>query len=145
MVWKRRARVLCEGTLMWLHAQLPLNSAAPGVARKAAETLARAVSDEVLDRVRLVLSELVTNSVLHSGTREEEGVQVRIELTPLIVRIEVRDRGPGFDQADLPPDPDRIGNWGLLLVQRVTDRWGLEHNNVNAMRTWAEIDLPVGT
>ncbi|WP_206060666.1 ATP-binding protein [Nonomuraea basaltis] len=68
---------------------------------------------EVADAARLVVSELVTNAVLHSGASE---VSVRLVRSASRILIEVLDDGtwrdPAADSADLPEN-----GWGLRLVQ----------------------------
>jgi anti-sigma regulatory factor (Ser/Thr protein kinase) len=53
--------------------------------------------------------------------------------------VEVTDRGKGFDPELVPP-PRRsgIGGWGLYLVDRLADRWGVDGDR--ATRVWFEID-----
>ena len=74
---------------------------------------------------KLLLSEVVTNSVRHAGLRAEDAIEVVVH-TGDVLRIEVRDRGGGFDLVEPSPDPARPSGWGLYLVEQLADRWGVE-------------------
>jgi PAS domain S-box-containing protein len=99
---------------------------APDAARSA-----RAALDDLgleaplLDDVRLLVSELVTNSVLHGPGGPTARITVRVHAAPEVVRVEVFDPGPG-PPAGTPvlPAPDTAGGRGLYLVNRLADRWG---------------------
>jgi anti-sigma regulatory factor (Ser/Thr protein kinase) len=91
--------------------------------------------------MRLALSEMVTNSIRHGTSTSQELVEVVIDVDGRRVRVEVRDRGAGFDPAgrtDLPPSHSTAGR-GLHLVDALANRWGVELS----VRTvvWAEFDL----
>jgi anti-sigma regulatory factor (Ser/Thr protein kinase) len=73
----------------------------------------------------LLLSEVVTNSVRHAGLGDDDAIEVVLEAGE-VLRVEVRDRGTGFDFAEPEPDPDRPSGWGLYLVEQLADRWGVE-------------------
>jgi anti-sigma regulatory factor (Ser/Thr protein kinase) len=50
----------------------------------------------------------------------------------------VADEGPGFDPANTkPPDQQRPG-WGLFLVERLADRWGVNHDG-RSTKVWFEL------
>ena len=67
----------------------------------------------------VVVSELVTNSVLHAGTPSE----VVVVVDDRCVRVEVRDADPTLPTMR-QPSPDTVTGRGLLLVDALTDRWG---------------------
>jgi anti-sigma regulatory factor (Ser/Thr protein kinase) len=52
----------------------------------------------------------------------------------------VTDSGPGFEPEQPRPTPhvDRPGGWGLCLVDRLADRWGVDSGNRTAV--WFELD-----
>jgi two-component sensor histidine kinase len=87
---------------------------------------------EIRDRVLLLLSELVSNSVSHSGLSAPE--EVTVHITPITggVRVEVVDDGVGIGER--PPQRER--SFGLRLVDGTADRWG--HSD-NPTRVWFEI------
>jgi len=70
--------------------------------------------------LRLVLNELIINALEH-GSPDWAGVSLRVDGRTLT--IEVRDRGPGFDPAAVPPgDTVRDSGRGLMLVKNVCRR-----------------------
>lgn len=109
--------------------RLPIGADAPARSREGLRPLARRLGDECLQKVELVLSELVTNAVRHSGAGGSDAVQVEVSCGDDLVRLAVSDPGPGFDPADHHgPEPGVPGGWGLLLVAEVVDRWWVERN-----------------
>src|SRR5436190_1520934 len=83
------------------------------------------------------LSELVSNAVFHSGLEPSASVHLRVELTDQVLRVEVCDEGPGFSREGRPaPGTDHHG-WGLLIVERLTTRWGIQDPPVTTV--WAEL------
>lgn len=86
--------------------------------------------------VKLVLSELVTNSVRHS-TRSEK-VRVRLEIDDAKIRVEVIDDGPGFPMTRVSGD-----GLGLTIVEQLADDWGVHVDGTCTV--WVELDKsPVG-
>src|SRR3954468_3931830 len=53
--------------------------------------------------VRLLVSELVTNSVKHAKVSEDDSIMLAVKIDEDIVRVEVRDPGPGFDPPPSSP------------------------------------------
>jgi anti-sigma regulatory factor (Ser/Thr protein kinase) len=115
---------------------LPLDAQAPAAARGLVERLGGRVPAPVLTDARLVVSELVTNSVLHSGV-STGAVVVRVELSGTMVRIEVED--PGRAGVIAARVPDLGGGFGLNLVEGLSERWGLERVAVGGTRVWAQL------
>ncbi len=101
----------------------PLAPRAPGEARRLLAPLGGRIPPEVLIDLELLVSEMVTNSVKHSG-RSDRHVDVSIRAAPDAVRVEVRDGGPGFEP--IPPraaPPPGAGGWGLFILDRLATRW----------------------
>jgi serine/threonine-protein kinase RsbW len=120
--------------------RLPLDAQAPGAARiVAAQYLRDRVTAPVLDRARLLVSELVTNSMRHCGAPAAEGVTVRFQLTRAMLRLEVEDRGHNGAIAARPPDRQNGGGFGLNIVQTLSDRWGIERSTHTGTRVWAQL------
>lgn len=96
--------------------------ASVGTARRfvvAALTESGRVSDG--DIVELLVSELVTNAVLHARSRVVLSVHVEGE----ILRIEVRDTEPTLPTARVHDQESQTGR-GLELVDLLSNRWGAE-------------------
>src|SRR5438445_2025172 len=118
---------------------LPPRSEAARLGRRSVrETLAGA-PDEVLERVELLVSELVTNSVTHSALAPDQGVELRVVTAPARVRVEVGDPGSPFDPR-LRPDPGAESKWGLFILDEMWDRWGVERLK-RGKKVWFEVDL----
>jgi anti-sigma regulatory factor (Ser/Thr protein kinase) len=83
--------------------------------------LPRAVRDDVL----LLMTELVTNAVRHADAGPDRMVRLELRQRPGAVRVAVCDEGPGFAPKATCSRPDETGGWGLLLVDRIADRWAV--------------------
>jgi anti-sigma regulatory factor (Ser/Thr protein kinase) len=96
----------------------------PAKARRIiAEELSAVLSPSELDDVKLMVSELVTNGVVH-GRREDDTTPVMLDLCVNgQIRCAVSDQGPGFFAR--VRDAERRG-WGLRLVEQLSDRWGMQ-------------------
>jgi anti-sigma regulatory factor (Ser/Thr protein kinase) len=92
---------------------------------------------DVREQVKLLVSELVTNSVVHAGTGPDALLELRLALSPEQVRGELIDPGPGFSQPSVLPEPGEGGRFGLFLVERFATRWGTDSEPT---RVWFEID-----
>ena len=107
-------------------------------ARHALDRLANLLPPEKLENVRLVVSELVTNSILHAGLSPDDRISLMVRVSAGSVRGRVCDPGPGFEAPSEPcPRPDLRGGWGLPIVERISDRWGVEQNSHACV--WFEI------
>jgi len=114
-------------------------SAAPG-ARRTLRELEPVVEAPVLRDARLLVSELVTNSVRHGRGGRFDAIEVCASVTPAAVRVEVRDFGPGFEPQIAAPDRDdqRMSGWGLYLLDELADRWGVHRGRGTLV--WFELD-----
>jgi anti-sigma regulatory factor (Ser/Thr protein kinase) len=119
--------------------RLTPNSEAVLAARHTLDRLEGVLSPEKLEDVRLIVSELVTNSVRHAGLSPDEQISLAVVISDRSVRGMVCDPGPGFEKPSAPrPRTDLSGGWGLPIVERISDRWGVERNGCACV--WFEID-----
>jgi anti-sigma regulatory factor (Ser/Thr protein kinase) len=110
---------------------------APAVARAAVERwLSGRVSETLFDDVRLLVSELVTNSVRHAQVIADATIRVSVEVADGVVRLEVEDSGDGAI-AVAAPDREHGGGFGLYLVETLAKRWGSTHEGNTCV--WAEL------
>ena len=117
-------RIMCPST-PFAQCEFAVSHEAPALARQflrsttCAEHNAHVVEDAVL-----LVSELVTNSVLHGGPP----VVVAAECDGAALRVRVRDGSP-----ELPvprsAGPDAEGGRGLDLVRRISEEWGVEQTH----------------
>ena len=95
-----------------------------------------------METLRLLVTELVTNSVRHT---ECDSVTLRVAVGKGAVLTEVVDDGPNFDAQGLVEaeekmdgrDPDH--GWGLFLVQRLAREWGVKEDDGGSKRVWFEL------
>jgi anti-sigma regulatory factor (Ser/Thr protein kinase) len=124
--------------------QLPVSDRAPARARAAiADVLLDALPAERVQDGQLLVSELVTNSVLHAGLTSTDSISLVVTIDDLHVRIAVSDRGGGFEHRPDPEAGERpFGLWetgrGLSLVELLADRWGTGAGD--GSEVWFEID-----
>jgi anti-sigma regulatory factor (Ser/Thr protein kinase) len=108
-------------------------------AREQLAALGDALAPSPDETVSLLLTELVTNAVRHGGARNGQPVTLTLEHWPSLVRVSVSDPGPGFQWR--PPDPRRPpaeGGYGLVLVDRMALRWGIEPSG-DSTTVWFEL------
>lgn len=92
---------------------------------------------QLCEDARLLVSELVTNSVRHAGQPAGAPVHLRAVAVDGVVRVEVHDEGRGPVRRR---DPDALtGGVGLSLVDRLAARWGVTHEP--STRVWFELAL----
>jgi two-component sensor histidine kinase len=122
-----------------VHRSLIPELGAPSAAREALDGLRGSVDDDLLERCRLVVTELVSNSVRHAGLDRGQRIDLEVLRYPRFLRIEVADEGCGFSlpawsMDTIPPG----GGWGLSLVDRLADRWGMDFGH--GTMAWSEFD-----
>lgn len=116
-----------------------LDSAAK--ARQAVDRLVGSLAEEQLGDVRLLVSELVTNSLRHAELNAEDRIRLGVEISDALVRVEVTDPGKGFAFEGPAEDPETVDGWGLYLVATLSDRWGVERGGAQTVnRVWFELD-----
>jgi anti-sigma regulatory factor (Ser/Thr protein kinase) len=104
-------------------------------ARRAISELRADLDPPLLETLRLLITELVTNSVRHTAANS---VTLRVAIGKSAVLTEVADTGPGFDPECVEHAGDDDTGWGLFLVQRLANRWGVKHDGP-AKRVWFEL------
>jgi anti-sigma regulatory factor (Ser/Thr protein kinase) len=95
----------------------------PAKARRIiADELATRVPAPVLDEVKLMVSELVTNGIVHGSTEADKPVMLDV-LVNGHIRCRVLDHGEGFATR---ARETQSGGWGLQVVEQLADRWGIQ-------------------
>jgi anti-sigma regulatory factor (Ser/Thr protein kinase) len=88
--------------------------------------------------LRLLVSELVTNSVVHAGAGPDEWVELQLRNPDGSLRVEVCDESMGWSPRAREGDLEDPGGWGLVIVDRLADRWGVSRNGHTCV--WFELD-----
>jgi anti-sigma regulatory factor (Ser/Thr protein kinase) len=91
----------------------------------------------LIDDVLLCVSEVVTNAVRHAAG----AANLRIGVGDGTVRVEVLDRVAG-ELAAHDPGPLATSGRGLMIIERVADRWGVRPEAGGMKAVWFEFDLP---
>jgi CheY-like chemotaxis protein len=87
-----------------------------------------------VEDVSLMVSELVTNAVMHARSHS----QLLLHLDQSVLRVEVHDWGGGV-LVRRDPTPTQPGGRGLLIVQSLSQRWGTQSHEGGKV-VWFEID-----
>ncbi|MEU2226535.1 ATP-binding protein [Streptomyces sp. NPDC018347] len=97
------------------------------------------------DAVALVVAEFAANAVLHALVpgRDFE-LRLCCDRASGVVRVEVSDTHPARSEPPRPaPAPaEAEGGRGLLLVEAVAARWGVDEREGPGKTVWAECALP---
>jgi anti-sigma regulatory factor (Ser/Thr protein kinase) len=142
----RRCRCRRRGTgtdsVWWAHADLPPTAVAPKVARRLVAELLLAWDqphlDTLADDALLVVSELVTNAVVHAGA--DSGVlhlDIRTDQNGSL-HVGVSD-GSSIPPFVKEPTGDAEGGHGLPIVTQLSARWGVESTDTGGKRVWVEL------
>jgi anti-sigma regulatory factor (Ser/Thr protein kinase) len=92
---------------------------------------------------QVVLTELLANEIKHGRYTQGDPLVCAVNRVRSVVRIEVRHAGPPFDMPQAPVHPAlelRETGWGLALITRLADRWGVSDDD-GRRRVWAEIEV----
>jgi anti-sigma regulatory factor (Ser/Thr protein kinase) len=113
--------------------ELPRDLAAPAVARRELRLrFAGLLHQRVLNDLYVVVSELVTNAVMHG----QGAIRLRLEQDAGDIRGEVIDAGSGFEHEVREVGPVATSGRGLLIVERLTTRWGVHEGTTHV---WFEL------
>lgn len=104
-------------------------------ARRALSKLRADIDPPLMETLRLLVTELVSNSVRHARS---ETVILKVLVGRTTVLTEVTDEGPGFDPAETGTPGSEDSGWGLFLVERLAHRWGVSQNE-GATKVWFEL------
>ena len=118
-----------------VEARLPQDADCAGIARRFVEEhVGGDVSDEALEDLKLIATELVENAYVHGRGR----IVLRLERRHDHVHVEVIDEGEGQaiklrERADTD-----LRGFGLLVVDQLCDAWGAHEGTTHV---WAELRL----
>lgn len=116
--------------------ELPRTSTAPGIARqRMSEWLATEPDRSGFTDAELLVSELVTNAIVHGRGR----IELRAHLDRRRLLVRVVDEGTGFVPGVRERKIDGGGGRGLGIVEAAASRWGIRQGAGDA---WFELDRP---
>ncbi len=128
-----------------LKLELKRDPQAPSVARAAARGRCDGLALSASQRHTLVLlvSEVVSNALLHSNATPESPIILTTSVTDDAIRVTVTDTGDGFTPVSHKPEGTRgggaRGGYGLYLVDKAARRWGVDR--VGGTRVWFELPM----
>jgi anti-sigma regulatory factor (Ser/Thr protein kinase) len=105
-------------------------------ARRAIAKLRADLDPPLMETLRLLVTELVTNAVRHTDCAK---LTLRVAIGRSAVLTEVADDGPVFNVGKVEKEAheDHTG-WGLFLVERLAESWGVKNDN-GQKRVWFEL------
>jgi two-component sensor histidine kinase len=116
-----------------LSTDLPRSLDSAGAARRIVNGHTPSLDSQQRQDAVLMVSELVTNAVVHGVG----AISLRIDAEAETVRIEVADEG---NVAVAPsPHPSAHGGWGLRIVEQLSDDWGVLDGST---RVWFRLGRP---
>ncbi|MEU6173862.1 ATP-binding protein [Streptantibioticus parmotrematis] len=86
-----------------------------------------------------VVSELVTNSVVHHTGPFSASIHLRLLTCGTTIRLEVHDDEPALPAPRTATSPNDESGRGLHIVAALTTRWGCFRTNTDKC-VWCEID-----
>jgi anti-sigma regulatory factor (Ser/Thr protein kinase) len=129
--------------VVFLHLQiaLPPEPTAPRIARHRIAALQPVVPDDVVHDVQMVVSELVTNAVVHAGLGLGDHVELDLHTRPGGVEVMLHYPGHRGFELTLPLVPGGSSGLGLFLVDQIASRWSVIETR-GEMEAWFEVDVP---
>ena len=90
------------------------------------------------DAVRLLATELVTNALLHGAPP----IRIDVKRAGVTIRVSVHDGSPN-PPFPRPFDVEAPTGHGMLLVERLSRRWGVEATEEGKV-VWFELEVGLG-
>ena len=121
--------------------RIPGGDDAPTRARRSVRSqLVGQIPARTASDAALLVSELVTNSVVHANVGRRRALTVEVVTLDDRLRIGVIDPGSRLRPYVLPRDPETAGGLGLLLVDQLCERWGV-WQDLGPTCVWCELLL----
>ncbi len=121
-----------------LELELKRDRQAPSIARAAASGGCHGfeLNSSLCETLMLLVSEVVSNAVLHSSAPAETPIVLTTSVTEDTVRVTVTDTGEGFVPQPRKPEVTQ-GGYGLYILEKSARRWGVDR--VGGTRVWFEL------
>lgn len=111
-------------------------------ARGALDALRGIASSAAIEDARLLVSELITNSIRHGEPTSGQPIRFRVDVTGASLRVEVCDTGRRFVLSPRTTESADDSGWGLYLVSKIAECWGMSSDGGTTV--WFEIPLDRG-
>ena len=118
--------------------ELKRDRRAPSIARAATNRGCEGfeLSPSLRHTLTLLVSEVVSNAVLHSPAPKDTSILLTTSVTEDAIRVTVTDMGDGF-----VPEPrgaeTTYGGYGLYILDKAASRWGVDR--IGGTRVWFEL------
>lgn len=123
-----------------LDVSIPTGTNAPHLARREFEGFARRLGSDVATTGALLISELVTNAVLHGPANRSAAIGLHCAIARKSLHVEVADEGQGFAaHPDRREESGRPGGRGLEIVEALAQAWGVDRGSPT--RVWFELAI----
>jgi anti-sigma regulatory factor (Ser/Thr protein kinase) len=121
-----------------LELELKRDVHAPSIARAAASGRCDGLelSPSVCQTLVLLVSEVVSNAVLHSNAPRDLPIVLTTTVSEDVIRVTVTDTGDGFTPKPRNPEA-QCGGYGLYILEKAARRWGVDR--VGGTRVWFEL------
>lgn len=118
--------------------RLPPRPESAGQARRFLTEFCQAAElpDELCQTAALLVSELVTNAILHGRT----AATIEVHRPADTLRVSVRDDNPALPKPGINPGLGGESGRGLTIVSLLATRWGIEAD-AEGKSVWFELDL----
>jgi anti-sigma regulatory factor (Ser/Thr protein kinase) len=117
-------------------ASLPSSLASAREARTFVKEAIGVPADEPFDTLELLISEVVTNAVQHTGAAP----LVRVSRRGDMVRVSVQDPSPRWPTRCFVPETALSGR-GIALVDVLSSSWGVEQLDRTGKQVWFEVRI----
>jgi anti-sigma regulatory factor (Ser/Thr protein kinase) len=118
---------------------LDRNRKTPALARAAITGFSadRGISETTLATLNLLVSEIVTNAVIHPDVDHASRLRLYARIEPTHIHVHVTDQGAGFTPK--PRDPAQFGGgYGLYLLEKASSSWGVDTSG-GTTTVWFEL------
>lgn len=116
-----------------------------GAPRRARRSVLSQLTDQPAQRrasdAALIVSELVTNSVVHANVTAHETLIVELDTVGDQLRITVIDNGSPLEPRIRRSDHSTPGGFGLRLVDELSSAWGVRRDRIGTTSVWCELAL----
>ena len=107
--------------------------------RRVLDGLSDGLEPARLDDARLLLTELIANAIQHGNLDAADRISVVFRRRGDGIVVEVADPGDGVPGT---VEPGSGSGWGLTLLARLADDWGLEPRSDGGTLAWFRLANP---